>query len=49
MESIIIGALVILLLIVAILVYCGMVVASREDEAMKKLFEEMEEKRKGKK
>ena len=38
MENIIIGAIIIILLIVAVLAYCGMVVAARDDERMRELM-----------
>lgn len=38
MENIVIGAIIIILLIVAILTYCGMVVAGRDDERMREMM-----------
>ena len=46
MESIIVGGLVMLLLAVGILLYCGMIVAARDDERIREL---MSKNKKGKK
>ena len=49
MSGTVIVGIILALFLLLLFIYCGIVVAAREDEAMKKLFEEMEEKRKGKK
>ena len=47
MESIIVGGLVMLLLIVGILLYCGMIVAAKDDEDVQKMLNKFNSKKKG--